>query len=686
MPVNLSVPIRLRPSARTLLAIVAAHILAACAPDTTAPVAVVPVATVEITTSRAELVVGESHDFDAVPKSATGAILRDRAVVWQSENEAVASISAAGVLLAKSGGAVGIVATSEGRSTRFVVNVLVPNPVPVLQAITPATINAGITTNFTVIVRGEGFTDASRVRWNDLARPSEYVSPTELRMTVTPNDVAEVGARAVTVVTPGPGGGASAALIFTVEQPAPVITTVAPSQIVAGWGMPFTVVLTGTGFTGATQLFVDDQPRAIEQRTATTIAFRLAPTDVAGARQISIRVGNAAPGGGSATAAFEVLAVPAASLSIELPYEVAWTWAGIRLPLNAVVRSATNRELPDRLVTWGVQSQAVASVTPTGLQGVAVFGNNPGVTTVSAKVDDITTYAQVKVYATPAFDVMYSGGVLGSRHIRRWDIATNNLPRRLNLGMEAMYPAPAPDGAHFAFIGLPGTSAQTDLYVARADGSDVRQLTSDNASDVYPAWSPDGSRIAWVSSRSSGLNIYTARPDGSDVQQLTFARFDDPLPGSGQVATRPSWSPDGRHIVYTVGVNNRSQLWVMNAQGHDKRRLTAPANADDYEPTWSADGRTIAFRRVSRTFPQTSLMRVDAETGAEINNLWLGQIPFAGTPSFSPDGNWLIMSSDVASDAPALYGMPAKEMAQGARPLWPLTLTGGVRDAVWIKR
>lgn len=683
MPDRSSESTRLLTRARALIAVLAAHLLAACAGNPTGPIAV---ASVEITTTRSELVVGESHDFDAVPKSASGAILRDRPVAWQSENEEVASISAAGVLLAKSGGSVGIVATSEGRSARTVVNVLVPSPVPVLQSIAPTKINANITTDFTLVVRGEGFTTASRVRWNDVSRPTEYLSPTELRMTVTPNDVAEVGARAVTVITPSPGGGASAALVFTVEQPVPVVSALSPSQVVSGWGMPITVTITGTGFTAGTQLFVDEQLRGIDQRTATTISFRLVPADVASTRQISIRVDNPAPGGGSAATAFEVLPVMAASLAIELPYGVAWTWAGLRLPLRAVARSAANTELPDRLIAWGVQSEAVASLTPTGLQGVSVLGNNPGTTTVSANVDDLTTYGQVKVYATPAFDIMYSGGVLGDRHIARWDIATTNLPRRINLGMEAIYPAPAPDGAQFAFVGLPTGSAHTELYVARADGSDIRRLTNDGASDVYPTWSPDGSRIAWVSSRGSGLNIYTARPDGSDVQQLTFARFDDPLPGSGQVATRPAWSPDGQHIVYTVGINNRSTLWIMNASGHDKRQLTAPANADDFEPTWSADGRTIAFRRVSHAPTETWLMRVDAETGAEIYNTWLGAIPYAGTPSYSPDGNWLIMSDDVSSNAPVLYGIPAKEMTQGVRPLWPLMLNGGVRDAVWIKR
>lgn len=667
---------------------VASLLLAACGDDSAGPSGpgAIPVATVVITTPRDELLVGESHDFDAVARSATGEVLTNRTVTWRSEDPSIATINASGVLQALRSGTVQIVASSEGREIRLAVRVIAPNALPVLNATAPDRLVAGRTTPLTVQLQGTGFTAQSVALWDGIARPTEYVSATELRMTLTPDDLGTAGASAISVRTPAPGGGTSAATVFTVEMPVPAIDAVNPQRIVRGWAMPLTVTLTGAGFTGATQLFVDDQVRAIDQRTATTISFRLVPGELTTVRTIGIRVVNGAPGGGIAATSFEVQQVPVASVSIEAPRGLLWTWARLRLPVRGTVRSATNATLPDRVLQWSSDNAAVASVIGDGVQEGVVWGNSAGITKIRATVDGVTGEAPVKVYETPAYDVMYAGGTPGDRYVSIWPVGTGNAPYRIPLGRQAVYPAPSPDGRSFAFVSVSDMVSYGELHTANVDGTNIRRLTNDDAGDYQPSWSPDGSRIAWVSSRTGLLNIFTMRPDGSDVQQLTFTRMADPLPGSGQSVARPAWSPDGQRIAYTVGVDGGAQLWVMNADGSNKRRLAPENGVSDFEPTWSGDGRTIAVRRVRPAPIGGYLARIDVATGAEMLSPFGTTVTEAATPSWSPDGRWLITGSSVVGDSPTLYAVPMTEFDRGSRLVLPALWEGGVREARWIRR
>jgi hypothetical protein len=108
------------------------------------------------------------------------------------------------------------------------------NPPPSISSINPARLSAGIGA-FTLQVNGGGFVAGSVVRWNGTARPTTLVSSTQLNASITAADVASAGTAQVTVFTPAPGGGTSAALAFTIA-PTPVLTvnatTVAPGTSV----------------------------------------------------------------------------------------------------------------------------------------------------------------------------------------------------------------------------------------------------------------------------------------------------------------------------------------------------------------------------------------------------------------------------------------------------------------------
>ena len=127
-----------------------------------------------------------------------------------------------------------------------------------------------------------------------------------------------------------------------------------------------------------------------------------------------------------------------------------------------------------------------------------------------------------------------------------------------------------------------------DIYSMRPDGSDIRRLTFDAAIDRRPRWSPDGARIAFVSSRAGDDEIFVMDADGSDVVQVTHDDVRD---------WDPSWTPDGR-ILYEQYADNGfgcpCEIRVTGVDGlTDAKVPTGPGNA--FQPSAAPQGDRIAF-------------------------------------------------------------------------------------------
>ena len=152
-------------------------------------------------------------------------------------------------------------------------------------------------------------------------------------------------------------------------------------------------------------------------------------------------------------------------------------------------------------------------------------------------------------------------------------------------------PAWSPDGRRIAFCRLKGQRA--DIYVINADGSDPVRITKERASSFNPVWSPDGTRIAFSSGMRTDRrirNIYVMDADGANQRQLTHTST------VGWWNDHAAWSPDGTQIAYAAGKTNRrgriqSTIFVMDANGGNRRAIVTQA----YYPAWSPDGQKIVF-------------------------------------------------------------------------------------------
>lgn len=222
-------------------------------------------------------------------------------------------------------------------------------------------------------------------------------------------------------------------------------------------------------------------------------------------------------------------------------------------------------------------------------------------------------------------------------------------------------PAWSPDGTKMAYVSF--EKKKPIVYVQSLTTGDRKVIANYKGNNSAPAWSPDGSRLAIVLTYGANSQIYTVDADGGDLRQVTK---------SSAIDTEPAFSPDGKSIYFSSDRGGKPQIYKVSSSGGDASRVTFEG-AYNVSPHFSPDGRFLAYIRND-----------GGKFRVALQDLSSGQVQLLSegaqdeSPSFSPNGRVILYATKVRG-----RGTLAAVSADGRVRQRLSESTGDVREPSW---
>jgi tricorn protease len=255
---------------------------------------------------------------------------------------------------------------------------------------------------------------------------------------------------------------------------------------------------------------------------------------------------------------------------------------------------------------------------------------------------------------------LFAGAALAAAPYALADLA----PRAAAAAPPLAEPSPSPDHREIAFV------SGGDVWTVPFGGGEARLLVSHPATESRPLWSPDGTRLAFVSNRTGNGDVYVLTLSSGELRRVTFDDVNDQLDG---------WSRDGRWLYFSStsrDISSMSDVWRVRAEGGTPMPVAADRYASEYWASPSPDGASIAI--TARGFPFAQWWR-RGHSHLDESEIWLVRDVAPGTPGtprYEPvttggaKSGWPMWSRDGAT----IYFMSDRS---GAENLWMRAAAGG---------
>ena len=337
------------------------------------------------------------------------------------------------------------------------------------------------------------------------------------------------------------------------------------------------------------------------------------------------------------------------------PREVVYAdWAGA----DALAIGSVERQ-PDGRIT--VKFRLLDVVRQTELTGQAVSAKSEQIRAVAHKVADMIFEKLTGDAGVFSTRIVYVNRQGKKNRLVVADSDGYGEESVLTASYSIMSPAWSPDGSHLAYVTFEQDHAV--VYVQSLLTNQRVAVANFRGSNSAPAWSPDGRTLAVVLTRDGGSHIYLMRPDGTDLHQITF---------SGVIDTEPNFSPDGQSLIFASDRGGSVQIYQMSVGGGGAERLTFEGG-NNFSPRYSQDGKSFVFSHwsngrfyIATEDFQTRQMQVLTDGGWEKK------------PSFAPNNKLILFATEEHG-----RGILATVSSDGRVKQKMFPQTGDIRDPMW---